>query len=158
MAVAFFAPMARFRNLVVTDGGSISSDNANFTTDGAGNITAVTVTAPFTTSTTGVFAGKIQLNSTTSSQAIATGNTITVPANTGVILVSAAAAATGVIMPTLAISSDQEIWIVNTGGTNGITFAAQATSHVADGASDSIGANTAAKMIWDHTQSLWYRA
>ncbi len=151
-AIAFFAPLDRFRNLVVTDGGNIISDNGHFSTDGAGNILATSVVVTGTSAF-----GAVQVTSTSSSQTLVNGSTITVPANTGAVLITCAAAVTGIIMPTLTLTDDQELWVINTGANNA-TFAAAGTSHVADGVADTITGGVAAKMIWDHTTNLWYRA
>lgn len=51
----------------------------------------------------------------------------------------------------------QRITVMNI-GTGSLTFAATATSHVADGAADVIAAGTAATYVWDEIGSLWYRS
>jgi hypothetical protein len=141
MAVNFFAPMARFRNLVVTDGGSISSDNGNMSTDGNGNLTVGSITE-------GVV--------TTAPQTLATGNTITLTPNKGVMLVTTAAAVTGIILPAGTVSG-QNITIVHEGAAaNTITFAAAGTSNVADGVSDVITGPSAREFQWVSATALWY--
>lgn len=49
----------------------------------------------------------------------------------------------------------QTVWVPNVGAGT-LTFAAAATSHVADGAAGAIPANTARQFVWDG--SFWYRA
>lgn len=87
---------------------------------------------------------------------LATGGTI---ATSGVAVarVAPAGAVTGVILqPGVGI---QEIWVVNEStGANTITFAAVATSNVADGASSALAGLVARKLVWDATTGLWYRA
>lgn len=67
-----------------------------------------------------------------------------------------AGAITGVIVQKGTIQG-QELTIINESA-NSITFATQATSNVADGASSAIAALTARKLIWDSATGLWYRA
>jgi hypothetical protein len=69
--------------------------------------------------------------------------------------VSAASAATGVILQA-GDQNGQMLTVINT-GTNSITFAAAATSNVADGVSDVIAGNHAASFRWLSATSLWYR-
>lgn len=52
--------------------------------------------------------------------------------------------------------SNQRVTVVNASAFT-VTFAASATSHVADGVADVIAANTAATYVWDTGTSLWYR-
>lgn len=68
-----------------------------------------------------------------------------------------AGSATGVILA--AGTVDGQVCIVeNDHATNTVTFAAAATSNVADGASDAIAALRAATFVWNATTSRWYRA
>lgn len=155
MAVAFFAAVDRFRNIVVTDGGNIISDNGTFSTDGAGNLTATSVTAAIKASGGNVNAGTLQLVETTAAaQSLANGNTITLAANTSVVRVTTAGAVTGIIMAANTAGNGQCVIVINTSG-NTITFAASG-SLVADGASAVIAANRCMFFVWDSTESLWY--
>lgn len=160
MAVAFFAAVDRFRNIVITDGGSITSDNGNFTTDGAGNVTATSITAAIKASGGNVNAGTLQLvETTTAAQVIANGNTITLPANTTVVRVAPAAAVTGIIMPTQTGGNGQIVIVINTSAAaNTVTFAAAGTSGVADGVSAVIAGLTMKVFVWDATEALWYHS
>lgn len=89
----------------------------------------------------------------TNLQAPASGGTITIASVTN--RVAPAGAITGVIL-TAGILSGQVVTIINESAFS-ITFAAAATSHVADGASDVIAATTARQYCWDASTSLWYR-
>jgi hypothetical protein len=71
----------------------------------------------------------------------------------GATRVTTSAAVTGVILAA-GTASGQRATVINESA-NSITFAASGTSHVADGTSDVIAANTARTFIWDG--SLWYR-
>lgn len=139
MAVNFFAPMARFRNLVVTDGGSISSDNGILSSNGLGTWTV---------------GQDVYVTSGASVQTVATGNTVTVGANITVNKVTTGGAVTGVIMP-VGTTDGQTVTVLNTSA-NSVTMAAAGTSHVADGASCVIPANRQFTFTWESTGSLWY--
>ena len=142
MAVNWFAPLNKMRNLVITDGGNLSSDNGNFSTDGNGNVSIGTL--------------KEAVNQGTA-QALSTGNTITLPANTGIVRVSAAAAVTGIILPAGTIDGQTITVIHISAAANTITFAASGTSHVADGASDVITGPSCRVFKWSAQDSLWYK-
>lgn len=173
-AVAFFAPVDRFRNMVITDGGSISSDNANFTTDGAGNVSAKIVTmtrlssdaAGITSDGAGNLTingnakfGQLQMSQATGTvQTLASTNTINIPAGVSSVRVTTAAAVTGIIIPAATGSPGAILNVIHEGAAaNTITFAAAGTSNVADGTSDVITGPSAATFIWDNNTSLWYR-
>jgi hypothetical protein len=148
MAVNFMAANSSFRNIVVEDGGRIVSDNGAFSTDGFGNLAVLG----------NLFSLTFQLKADTSAQALSTGNTITLPASTSVILLSAAAAVTGIIMPVPTVTNDVLVVLINiSAAANTITFAASGTSHVADGTSSVITGPAAAWYIYDVTETLWYR-
>ena len=68
-------------------------------------------------------------------------------------------AVTGLIMQIGSLSGvqvSQTLTVIND-GTGTMTFAAPATSHVADGANDSIPAGTAATYVWDSDATNWSR-
>lgn len=91
-----------------------------------------------------------------SAPALATGGTITT-AGVAIARVAPAAAVTGVILQPG--TGTQEIWVVNEStGASSVTFAAAATSNVADGTSSAIAGLTARKLVWSSAQNLWYRA
>lgn len=72
--------------------------------------------------------------------------------------VNPAAAETGIILQA-GTQNGQVVWVVNEAvAANSLTFAAAATSHVADGTSDVIAGLTARCFVWDGSTSLWYRA
>lgn len=163
MAVAFFAAVDRFRNIVVTDGGTISSDNANFTTDGAGNITAVSLTASGTVTsasqslTGAVTAGGLIFRTTGATvQTVTTSGTITITSNTVVQKLTTGGAVTAVVL-TAGTTDGQTVVLVNTSA-NSITFAAAGTSNVADGTSGVIAANRSMVLWWESTTARWYRS
>jgi hypothetical protein len=159
MAVAYFAAVDRFRNLVVTDGGNIISDNGNFSTDGAGNLTATSIIAAINASSGNVNAGTLQLVETTNTaQVITTGGTITVPANTSVVRVNPGAAVTGIILPTSTINGQILIVINIAVAANTVTFATAATSHVADGTAAVITGPAMKVFVWDTTEGFWYHS
>lgn len=65
---------------------------------------------------------------------------------------------TGVILEA-GVEAGQKVWIVNTAdAAESITFAAAATSNVANGTSCVIEANACAPFVWDTTTELWYSA
>jgi hypothetical protein len=86
-----------------------------------------------------------------SSSAPATGGTIAV--TSPVANVAPTAAITGVILAS-GTTTGQIVTVLNN-STFSITFAASGTSHVADGVSDVIAADTARDFIWNG--SLWFR-
>jgi hypothetical protein len=148
VAVNFMAANSSFRNIVVEDGGRIVSDNGAFSTDGFGNLAVLG----------NLFGLTFQLKADVTPQALSSTNTITIPAGISVVLLSAAAAVTGIIMPVPSVTNDTFVVLINTSAAaNTITFnATSSTSHVAD-ASDVITGLTAAMFVWDVTQTLWYR-
>jgi hypothetical protein len=89
-----------------------------------------------------------------SAPSVATSGTIAT-ANLGVSRVTTAGAVTGVILASGTVAG-QLVIVVNESA-NTITFAAVGTSHVADGTSDVIAANTARMFVWDSSNSRWYR-
>lgn len=98
--------------------------------------------------------GHFALQQTSSPQSVATGNTITT-VGIGAARVTTSGAVTGVILQAGAYPG-QVVTVINESA-NSITFAASGTSHVADGVSDVIGANTARGFVWDSGPALWYR-
>lgn len=74
----------------------------------------------------------------------------------GSVRVTTAGAVTGAILQS-GIQAGQMFTVINQ-SSNTITFATSATSHVADGTSDVIAANTARTFIWNAATSLWYRS
>ena len=121
----------------------IKSDNGNFATDGAGNVTASTVSDSQQTGTV---------------TTLSTGNTITpgTSGGNGSARVTAAAAVTGIILAP-GTRAGQEFTVIHEGAAaNTITFAASGTSNVADGASDVITGPSCRKFKWDAVTALWY--
>ncbi len=88
-------------------------------------------------------------------QAVVTGGTITLPAGATVLPLTAAAAATGMIMTKGSVDGQQVI-LVNEGGTNAITMAASGTSNCALGTSVTMAAFAKFVLVWDNTTALWY--
>lgn len=89
--------------------------------------------------------------------AIATNGTITT-AGVFVARVAPAAAVTGVVLQAGSFGS-QEVWVLNeSAAASSVTFAASATSNVADGTSSALAGLTARKFVWNSVQKLWYRA
>lgn len=88
-------------------------------------------------------------------QSLATGGTI-FNQWYGVVRLTTTGAVTGAIMQTG--SFDNQILTVRNTSANSVTFAVAGTSHVADGVSDVIAANTDATYRWDVGNSLWYRS
>jgi hypothetical protein len=84
---------------------------------------------------------------------LATSGTITT-SQIGAARVAPTGNVTGVILGAGTVAG-QTITVVNEAAFS-ITMAAAATSHVADGVSTAIAANTAARFIWDSSTSLWY--
>lgn len=87
------------------------------------------------------------------SQALSNGSTITPNTAYGSYPVTATAAVTGLIIAA-GTYAGQVLKVLNTSAFS-LTFAAAATSHVADGTSDVIAADTAATFTW--SGSYWYR-
>jgi hypothetical protein len=141
MAITYFQPADRFRQVIITDGGGLTSDSASgsslFNSDGAGNVNV----------------GTQAVNGVTSAvQTLATGNTITVPANTGAVHVTAVAAVTGIIIPVPAVTTRfQELIVFHEGASaNTITY----STNVAGGTAQA--GVTARKFQWNPNTSLWY--
>lgn len=92
-----------------------------------------------------------------SAPVLASNGTI-ITAGVAVARVAPGGAVTGVILQSGSYGG-QEVWVVNEStGANSVTFAAAATSNVADGTSSAIAGLTARKFVWDSVTSLWYRA
>ena len=98
--------------------------------------------------------GQFCLTDNGSVATIGTGGTITTNSNC-LSRVTTSAAVTGVILQA-GNWQGQMCTVVNESG-NSITFAANATSHVADGTSDVLGAFVARGFVWDSGAALWYR-
>jgi hypothetical protein len=79
----------------------------------------------------------------------------TLGANYALLPVSSTLAVTGLILQPSTLGT-QQVTVLNTTGFT-LTFAAAGTSHVADGVTDVIPANTARTFTWDAITSLWYR-
>lgn len=107
-------------------------------------------------SSTGNFtiSGYVAVGQSGSAASLASSGTIAV-GNLGVSRVTTTGAVTGVILATG--STAGQICTVINESANTITFAAAATSKVADGVSDIIAANSARRFVWDSGTSLWYR-
>jgi hypothetical protein len=87
--------------------------------------------------------------------AITTGGTITTRFN-AVATVAPAGNVTGIIMLRDFTGNFREVVVVNTSAFT-LTFDVSGTSFVADGTSDVIAANSAARYVWNNGTSLWYR-
>ncbi len=128
---------------IVTDGnkqaGSLSFDDGKIKSDGSGNLTL----------------GGIAAQGKAATQAVATGGTITLTSGAGMYPLTAAAAATGMIM-TKGTLDGQQCTLVNEGATNTITFAAAGTSNVALGVGAALAAYVKMVLIWDNVTQLWY--
>lgn len=128
-----------------------SSGVGGVASDGGGNITSVGNVIG-----TGIFEwGSIGAQGEAANQAVATGGTILTPAKMTLLPLTAAAAATGMIM-TKGTTSGQMVILINEGATNTITFAASGTSFVALGTGAAIAALTKLILVWDNTAQLWY--
>jgi hypothetical protein len=94
-------------------------------------------------------------------QALVTGSTIdngatTIGTNYALYPVSSTAAVTGLILQVPANGDGTQITVINTTAFT-LTFAAAATSHVADGVSDVIPALSSRTFTYYGTAALWYR-
>lgn len=90
-------------------------------------------------------------------QNLTTGATIALPTGGRTKRLSASGGAvTGIILPVGTVDG-QELILFNTESANTITFAAAATSNVADGTAAVIGALRALVLVWDATSNRWYR-
>jgi hypothetical protein len=89
---------------------------------------------------------------------ISTGGTITTK-YTGLtrITTSGGADVTGIILQGFNPDDWREITVMNVGTTGTITFAAPATSRVADGTSDFIPAGSSATYHWSPDETMWFR-
>lgn len=122
--------------------GSLWMDLGNIYSDGAGNFSAASFNASM---------------GTAAAVAIATGNTVAIPAGTSVVRLAPAAAVTGIILPA-GTRNGQILWIINTSAAaNTITFAAVGTSLVAGGAGVSLAGLAAHAFVWDAVGALWYQ-
>lgn len=100
--------------------------------------------------------GGLALGSFAAPQSItANGQTINGAGGKAYVPVTCSASFTGLILG--GGFSDGQLLVVTNVGTGSLTFAAAATSHVADGASDVIAAGTSRLFIFDSGTSLWYR-
>lgn len=90
-------------------------------------------------------------------QAIAANGTITPPAGQGLVRVSAAAAAAGIIIAPGINDGDFLIILNTSAAANALTFAAKATSNVMGGAAVSIAGLAAHGFIWSAADSAWYQ-
>ena len=84
------------------------------------------------------------------------GNGGTISTNTIVALINPAAAETGLILQA-GTDKGNIVAVINLSAANSVTFAAVATSNVADGASDTIAPNTTALFVWEVGFNHWYR-
>lgn len=135
----------------------ISGSSANVTNTGIFYVSGYgyTLIESFLTDLSGVAelkAGSVVL-APAGSAALSTGSTITPGINQGAYPVTATANVTGIIMAPGTIAW-QTVKVVNESAFS-VTFAAAATSNVADGTADVIAAGTAASYIWSGT--YWYR-
>ena len=133
MAVNFFAPLGNFRELTVTDGGTL------------------TLSGPVTQPSG---SGTLAVNQNTgAAPSIGNGGTI---ATAGLVesRVTTGGAVTGAILQAGTISG-QVVFAVNTSA-NTITFAASGTSNVANGVTSVIAANSKIIFVWDSVTALWY--
>jgi hypothetical protein len=95
----------------------------------------------------------LNLGQSSSAPALANNGTIATT-NTPVSRVSPAGAVTGIILQA-GVKAGQQCIVVNESA-NSITFAAAATSHVADGVSAVISAQRSMAFTWDTSTALWY--
>lgn len=137
-------PVLQSAPMINQSTGGIYADNGNLTSDGAGNVSPVSLNPAM---------------GTAAPQAVATGTAaILIPANTSVVRISAAAAATGATLPQ-GTRNGQLLWIiVTTAALNTVTFAAAGTSFVAGGAAVSMAGLAAHAFLWDSVGALWYQA
>lgn len=108
----------------------------------------------YSTRTVELSNGTVSLYPSSSAAALASSGTITT-SGVGIARVNPAAAVTGVILQ--AGTNAGQIVIVRNESAFSITFAAAATSHVADGTSDIIAANTSRMFEWNSVASRWSR-
>jgi len=91
---------------------------------------------------------------TPATMAIATGNTI--PTNLGVIRVTTAAAASGLILSPGTVQGQLFMLIGESAAANTLTFAAVGTSNVGNGVTAVLTPPAAMLFVWDTGTSLWY--
>lgn len=108
-----------------------------------------------TTNALNVTLGKTVWTPATVQDVAGAGGTITVPTLTSTLRVTATGSAGTATILAVGTIDGQVLSLVNVSA-NSITFATTATSHVADGASAIIAANTRMTLIWDNTSSKWY--
>ncbi len=101
---------------------------------------------------------------------IATGQSATAPdpgasgtvatANVGVARVNPSGASRAGCILAVGTRAGQEVWVVNEATTNTISWATQATSHIAGEAGGTfvLSGNRAQKFVWDSSVSLWFKA
>lgn len=130
------------RRLSVVEGASL--DNGSLTTDGNGNITATSISAP------ALFLPQ------SSAAAIANSSTIST-ASGGIARCTAAAACTAVVMQAGTKTGQTVVVINESAAANTITFAAAGTSNVAGGTTVSLQGLAAHLFVWDAGTSLWYQ-
>lgn len=87
-------------------------------------------------------------------QALATGDTIALTGNS--LPVSAAAAATGIILTAGSGALDGQVIAIYNTGNNAVTFAAAGTSNVSNGAGCTIPAGEGTLFQWAAVPALWY--
>lgn len=137
--VNWFANVDTFRNITVTDGGGINSDNGNFTSDGAGNVT---------------INGAVSGGQSATTPAIANAGTITT-AGTRTARVTPASTVTGIIMQAGTVAG-QEVTVSNNAAVGfNVQFDTDATSHVANGLNVIIPGLGSMKFVWDSVLLLW---
>src|SRR5260221_4588901 len=126
-----------------TPDGGFFADAGNIFSDGAGNFQCGTWSVA---------------QSTAAAVAIATGNTVALLPNSGVVRLAPAAAVTGIIMPLGPATRNMFLVIVvTTAAANTVTFAAMGTSFVAGGAAVSLAGLAAHLLYWDSVAQLWYQ-
>lgn len=130
------------RRLSVVEG--ISLDNGALTTDGSGNITGTSISAP------AMFLPQSAPAAIANSSTIAT-------ANGGIARCTVAAACTAVVMAAGTKTGQTVVVINESAAANTITFAAQGTSNVAGGTTVSLAGLAAHLFVWDAGTSLWYQ-
>lgn len=90
-------------------------------------------------------------------QAIVTGNTITIPATGGLVRLTLAGAATGVIMPVGSFHGQLVMISISTAAANTLTMAAAGTSNVAAGTTCVLAGLNAHLFVWDNAAALWFQ-
>lgn len=108
-----------------------------------------------TTNALSVTLGKTVWTPATVQDVAGAGGTLTVPALTSTLRCTATGSAGTATILAVGTIDGQLLKLVNVSA-NSITFATTATSHVADGASAVLAANTSMTLVWDTTSSKWY--